>query len=268
MILFPPVPYIYTPPVLTLSELNNNPIAEVGLTFSRLYTLTFTKNDAGTASSYTFLQQSIAFSFSSTQSLTTTASQIYYTSTPTNYTIQGTMSHQAGPILNDSYGNPSPNSIPANNNLSSNTLTQRTIFPYFYGRVYKSVGVPGSLGPGETGFTFSDIFSPTNPATSSRVSLLLSNSQNIPFNTGGPGITTGDYKGFLAVPKTSGSQTEVVYDQYVEPGNELNSGIIPDSGGLFSLFTLNGVNINGILQNYSIYLFNYGSSVSTLTLSI
>jgi hypothetical protein len=271
MILFPPVPYQYDPPALSISA-NSSSFEEVGVTFSRVYTLTFDRDDAGTASSYTFnLNTDPQFSVVTTQLTSTTASYVYYTTVPSTFTINGTMSHEEGPIFNDNYGNPSLPNISAGV-ITSGNLTQRTIFPYFYGRVYKETGVPDDLGSAIYPFTYSDIFSPnlSNPdgfsSSSTRVVSTLANTQNISFNTN-IGTTEGNYKGWLATPQTLGTLTTPTYTEYVEPGNELNSGVIPDSGGLFSVFTLPNVDINGILHTYSVYLFNFGTSASVLTLS-
>jgi hypothetical protein len=264
MILFPPVPHQYDPPSLSIS--GDNTFEEVGITFTRIYTLTFDRDDAGTASSYTFnLNSDPQFSTVNTQLTSATASYQYYTAVPSTFTINGTMSHEAGPIINDNYGNPSPGSIPAGT-LTSGNITQRTIFPYFYGRVYKATGNPDNLGPGETPFTQSDIFSPVNinpngntQSTSNRIVSLLSNNQSIPFNTN-VGVNDGDFKGWLASPKSSGTQNEIIYTKY-------NLGILDiQLNILFSTFTLPGLNINGIFATYTIYLFNYGSSASNIIL--
>jgi hypothetical protein len=257
MILFPPVPASYTSPSLSLSIDNGN-LRAVGTTFSVLLTLSYTRASSGTASFYTFKRTlptvstliTLTNSSISTNSFTTgTVSQTIYTSTPTLYTYTGTASHLGGVQLYDTYGNPTP--IPSavqqvdNMSPSPTTVSVRTIFPYYVGKVGQTTTTAS--------FAASDVTTYGTPyVAQSNVAL-----SNINFNT------NNVEKGFLAIPTAAGDQTVVTYTAWVDNVVPSNNGYIPGgAGSLFigSPFNVSGVVVNGISHTYTIYLFDYPSS--------
>jgi hypothetical protein len=257
MILFPPVPATYTSPSLSLS-IDNGSLRAVGTTFNILLTLTYTRGSSGTASYYTFKRTvptvstlvTLTNSNVNTNSfLNGTVSQTIYTTTPTLFTYTGTASHLGGIQLYDSYGNPTPipTAVGAVDNMqpSPSSVSVRTIFPYYVGKVSQTTTTMS--------FAASDVTTYGTP-TVGQSNVALS---NINFNT------NNVEKGFLAIPKAAGDQTVVTYTAWVDNVVPSNNGDIP--GGAGSLFTgspfdVNGVVVNGISHNYTVYLFDYPSS--------
>ena len=246
MILFPPVPASYTPPTLTLS-INDSSLRAVGLTFTPVLTLTYTKNDSGTASGYTFDRTvpspaiTPLYSTISTSNSATT-SQNLYTTQPTSFTWTGTNSHISGDQKFDTYGNPTPipASVQANNNMvsSPSSVSVQTIWPYFYGKVNQ---------------TFTNI-TPAQIVAGTEV--LAQSSGNISVNFG----TLATEKGFLAIPQSQGSQTTATYLSWIDSVNTNNKENIP--GTLFngSPFLVSNVPYNGLFHTYSVYFFTYSTA--------
>ncbi len=72
-------------------------------------------------------------------------------------------------------------------------------------------------------------------------------------------------KGFLATPKSPGlgNQTVPTFVKQIETNNPLNYNLIPASPGLFTtISTVAGVNVCGVSQTYSVYLFSQGSQTT------
>ena len=116
------------------------------------------------------------------------------------------------------------------------------IFPYYSGKV--------SSGCNSTNFDATDV-----TAVGTCKCSILSNS----------GIfgqfCTGDLdKGFLAVPKSAGNQTTNTFTKASVGSNEYIIG-----GDLWgNPFDVGSVTVNGVNNTYSVYLFNYGSSSSSI----
>ena len=138
MILFPPVPASYTQPSLCISASSTN-LEEVGITFTRTYTLNYTQGDAGANTRYDFISDfsgsNVSFeNFITTNSTQVSSSKSWSSTVPISFIIQGTNSHLAGTQKLDNYGNPSGQTISAGS-LTSNQLTQCIVFPYFFEQV-------------------------------------------------------------------------------------------------------------------------------------
>ena len=264
MILFPPVPAIYASPQLSIS--GTTPTVEVGLTFSRAdFELTYSQGDAGSNIQYSFAHDYggslVVFETFTTTNSTQKATKFdYYSSEPISFIIQGTNSHLGGGQKFDSYGKASGNPIDAGT-LTSTTLQQCTVFPYFYGKVPNSVDETNGNWVGWiTGCTSF----PAGPSYQRvRESKVAGNPVQFSFNT-----TTLE-KGWAALPFSAGKQSLLQYKTWYDtlqkdinteplPGNPLWSNA-PGSTSLFTQSTVASVNINGILHTYTLYLFTYGT---------
>jgi hypothetical protein len=65
------------------------------------------------------------------------------------------------------------------------------------------------------------------------------------------------FKGFIAIPNTSG----VTFTKWVDQQDQPET--IADPGGLFDpAVNVSSVSINGVTETYKVYLFNYGSGTT------
>ena len=266
MILFPPVPYVYSSPSLSIS--GDNTLREVGITFSVEYQLNYTQGDAGLNSAYTFISN-FSGSYASFESFTTpnpsqkSTPKDWYTSIPKSFGICGTNSHLAGTQGKDSYGNFSGQAIPAGS-LNTTAINQCTFFPFFYGRA--------------CGVTPSNV----NEQCANWNQWIISGSPSIGLCTNRSTIVAGDpvtlyfntddtQKGWVAFPQSLGSQKTPTYLEWQDTIQPINKNVLPGSPeyvnttkspALFTQSIVPNVNINGILHTYSLYLFNYGTEVT------
>jgi hypothetical protein len=272
MILFPAVPFAYTPPSLSISPVAVAPTptfpTNLVLISSTPYKYNFTLNyndgnPNATASQYSWECRVNTGSFNLIGSVCDSSSTsvsssgqfpsgiTFSVSTPTTYTIRGTVSHQASAICNDTAGNPTP--LPLENQAgieASGTIGFSAIFPYYYGKV--------SCNCNSTNFNGTDV------TTFGNQEIALANS---PITV--PGFNTSNLeKGFLATPQSLGNQTQIFFKQakdlvtnIIYPINNLHT---PSNPVLFggSSFSVAGVTINGISHTYSVYLFQYGSATT------
>ena len=238
MILFPTVPFTYTQSSLCLSAITPTLREVCSSSLNITMTLNYTKNTAGTASQYTFIVNGNGVNVCNS-----TFSQVSHTyghtpNIPSQYVFSGTVSHQEGPICNDSSGDPSLPNIPAGVKSATNPQTVTYIFPYYYGLVpatCTSINA-GNITAGNKQTNFA-----TAPVS-------------VTFNSPGSAC-----KGFLAIPAGLGIQNSVTYTDWVDQNQFIES--IP--GGLFnSPSTVYPVTINGVNHTYSVYLFNYGTKTT------
>jgi hypothetical protein len=256
MILFPAIPFAYTSPSLSISVTDPVPTQyrQVNSSFYQ-HDITLNYNPGittATASQYSFFCSKITntsgvanyvlidAAIDSTATSVVKANVNFSASIPTWYSLCGTVSHIASTIGNDSAGNPTP--LPASNQAGIKPTTSAVnfcfIFPYFYGTVSSS----------ETSVTNTQIQNSNDETALSQNNLIVD------FNTQNSGT-----KGFLAIPKSIGSQISVNYVKHEATNNALNQGTIP--GALFPApFDVGSVNVNGILHTYSVYLFSKGSA--------
>ena len=241
MILFPTVPATYDAPSVSLASPTTAFKEVCSASLITSMTLNYTRNDAGTASQYTFFVNSSSVCVCNPPTATTTQTFNYgYTpNVPKAYTFCGNISYLEGAVCNDSSGNPSLPNIPAGTcTTSPQTLTY--IFPYYHGTVSSTC----------TTITAADIISPTNTEF-----VNYATSPSVAFNS-----SNSNTKGFLAIPTAAGIQPAVSYCAFYDQSNlkqVLPGGIFPSAP-----IVVPSVSINGVSHTYSVYLFDYGSETT------
>ena len=252
MILFPNVPFSYIQPsVLSISSGSGlfSTLKSVSSTpYTSFVTTNFSKGNAfATASTYNWYCSTggsytlVGSPVTSTADSATTALTITFSAiTPKTYYICSTVDHQAGTPQPDSSGNPQPGA-PSAGTKCSNASNFSIIFPYYFGTVSE---LCTSILPG-------DIIT-----CGTRCTLQSSGPIIVNFNTQNP-----QTKGFLATPQSPVGQSVMIYNKWIQ--GVTNCGDIPQIGGLFTtISTVANVNVCGISQTYSVYLFSQGSETS------
>jgi hypothetical protein len=98
--------------------------------------------------------------------------------------------------------------------------------------------------------------------------ITLLNQEDLPANnliTVGPFNTTAEEKAALAVPKSLGNQTEVVFINARDLTTSTDYTIVPlggDPTAIWNRGTVSNVVVNGIGHTYSLYLFSKGSETT------
>jgi hypothetical protein len=247
IMLFPTIPAVYNQPTLSIVAISPTFRSVSNSSQNQTLTLNFNRQDAGTASGYTFLLNPSSII---NQQETNAASVNYpYTFTaqvPTSFIFSGTVSYQAGVVKDDSEGNPDPPAIAAGTIASSNSTQICTIFPYIWG----SVSTDRSLS--------SFISDPTLVNTCKQdCRVLVSNPPlTIPISS------IAARKSYVAIPNNIGIQNgSKTFNFFCETTNDANNDEIPGSLWTYST-TIYPVNICGVNHTYSVYLFNYESPIS------
>jgi hypothetical protein len=159
--------------------------------------------------------------------------------TPKTYSICSSVAHQAGTPQKDSSGNIQLGA-PSAGTKFSNSCNFSIIFPYYFGTVSDAC----------TSITATDIITFGTPEVKQTANGII-----VDFNT-----QNAQTKGFLATPKSPVNQTVVTYAKWTQTTNDQNYGSIPSIPGLFTtISTVANVDVNGVSQTYSVYLFSQGS---------
>lgn len=250
MILFPNVPFTYISPSVT--SISSGLFGTLQLVSSTPYTSNITTNFSkgnafATASTYKwFCSNGSGFSqvgidvSSSADSATTAAVVSFAATTPKSYCVCSSVCHLAGTPQLDSSGNPQPGA-PSAGTKCSNSCNFSIIFPYYFGTVSELC----------TSITDNNIIT-----CGTRCTLQSSGPILVNFNTQNP-----QTKGFLATPQSPVGQSVMIYNKWIQ--GVTNCGDIPQIGGLFTtISTVANVDVCGILQTYSVYLFSQGSETS------
>jgi hypothetical protein len=203
-----------------------------------------------TASQYSWLCSVNGGSFNTIDVCTSPSNSVtkggvsFPVSTPTTYLVRGTVSHQSSTIGLDTAGSPTP--LPVANQAGiklSTCVGFSAIFPYYFGTVSDAC----------TSINAADIIT-----YGTRCLAQTANGIIVDFNT-----QNAQTKGFLATPKSPGlgNQNVVTYCRHEEQANPLNGDYIP--GPLFAtISTVTGVDVCGVFQTYSVYLFSQGSATT------
>ena len=261
MILFPAIPFAYTTPTLSIANpfaplvlVNTNPATcNLTLTYNAGNNILTGLPGGATAIQYSWLCSvngggfnTIGAVCNSTFSSALKPGVSFPISTPTTYLVRGTVSHQSSLIGYDSTGNPTP--IPSGNLAGSKCSTCvgfSSIFPYYFGTVSR----------------YCPSIDATDITKGTRCTCQTANNLTVTFNS------TAEEKGFLATPKPNtgtliGSQTVVTFGDWQDQVSLLSEAI-PTPGGLFqTISTVPNVDVCGILQTYSVYLFSQGSATT------
>jgi hypothetical protein len=247
-LLFPTVLPTYTTLVPTLTKSNGwANFVEVGLDTTIGLAASINVNDAGAISTVDFKAGSTTL-FADTTSPYAHSYATGVLTTPTTLVYTATANHAQSTKKNDNKGNVDPrnwgdpNGPLAAGAVVSNTLTFRSIFPYFYGKVAGSA----------TTVSAGDI------ALGNKVLAVATGDLVVPFNT------NGAEKGWIAIPVSAGAQTSTVYTAWFI--TTLNSGAITAGGFILPPAIVSGVDINGVTHDYNLYIYGFASAAASVTL--
>lgn len=240
-------PAVYTSPTISLSGSNfstGNKTTEVGTSESIILSPVFNQNNAGDANQFVLDKNSSPLFTDTTSPIPDASYPDSFTAAEGSIIYNGDLSHDQGPVLNDSLGDPDPTGQIAAGTITSNNVTYNIVYPWFFG-VSSTDTLSGS-----------DIYSGT------KVIEVIGSSIQAAFSG-------TDFFLWFAVP--SSNNNPKTYSSWQSSSDANNAGSIGGGGNLFGSPTTISVTSTGLAANwtidYDLYVTNFKTIGTTLNLS-